>query len=186
MPAPFEPWLAAARSDDGKVPFCRVDRLARRADTRGVSDHHGFSSEEWELIVELPLDIYLTMLGVEVAVESLAEEVHALDVWRSRAAVACADSAWMKDAVQNAHRPSRAQARGQNPLSEAQLLPKLRELARTLDQRVDAAEARAFKRLLLTLAEQIASASDGVSHGGARVSQRESDLIWRIRQALAL
>jgi hypothetical protein len=151
-----------------------------------VTDHHGFQEDEWELITEIPLDIYLAILSVEIAVDSLDDEALALDEWLKRAAIACSDSAWMKDAVEAAHRPSAAQMRGVAALTEEQILPKLEELAKVVGQHVPDHEARAFKRLLLSLAEQVAGASEGVFPGSPRVSKREGDLIWKMRQALGL
>lgn len=154
--------------------------------TAQVTDHHGFPEDEWDLITEIPLDIYLAIMTVEIAVESLKSEALALDAWLKRAAVACDDTQWMKDAVEAAHRPSAAQMRGVSALTESELLPKLTLLSETLARHVPDHEARAFKRLLLSLAEQVAGASEGVFPGSPRLSKREGDLIWKMRQALGL
>ena len=153
---------------------------------RTVTDHHGFPEAEWDLITEIPLDIYLAILSVEIAVASLKSEALALDEWLKRAAVACTDTPWMKAAVEAADRPSAAQTRGMTALTEAQLLPKLTELGHALARHVPDNEALAFKRLLLSLADHVAGASEGAFPGSPHVSKTEGDLIWKVRQALGI
>lgn len=152
-----------------------------------MTEHFGFASEEWDLMQEVPLDIYLTLLQADAAVASLEEERLALTAWLDRASIACADSPWMKAVVEGADRPSAAQARGVAAvMTEKQLTDKLAELSTILDQRVAPGDARAFKRLLLTLAEHVARASGGPIPGSPRVTQAESDLLWQVRRALGI
>jgi hypothetical protein len=151
-----------------------------------MSEHFGFAEDEWDLVLEVPLDIFLCLVQADVAVESIDQERAALEAWLGRAAIACADSPWMKEAVESADRPSGAQARGAVALPIPELKTKLSRMSEILEHKAPGGESRAFKRLLLSLAEQIAAASGGAMTGGAHVSQRESDLIWEIRQALGL
>lgn len=151
-----------------------------------MSEHHGFSADQWDLVTEVPLDIFIALLGVEIAVESLEKEAHALDVWRERSLGKCSEIAWIEDAVDHYHRPSAAQARGAAVLPEPELLRKLTELSQMLERQVPPAEAHTFKRLLLDLAERVAAASGDLFPGGAMVSQHEGDLVWKIRKALGV
>ena len=151
-----------------------------------MTERFGFASDEWDLIQEVPLDIYLTLLQADAAVASLEEERLALTAWLDRASIACADSPWMKAVVDGAERPSPVQARGVAVMTEKQLTEKLTALSAILDQRVAPGDARAFKRLLLTLAEHVARASGGPIPGSPRVTQAESDLLWNVRQALGI
>lgn len=151
-----------------------------------MSEHFGFSEDEWELVHEIPLDIYLCMALADPTVASLTEEHLALQKWLEKAAIACDDSPWMKAAIETAHRPSRAQANGASPMPAPELVAKLGRVTELLGQRVSPGESRAYKRLLLALAEQVAASSGGAMPGSPRVSQAEGDLIWKIRQALAI
>lgn len=151
-----------------------------------MSEKHGFSVDEWELVTEVPLEIYLAMIGVEIAVESLQSEERALGTWLQRAAGKLAEGSWMRDALLEAARPTAAQARGAVAMSETELGNHLTELVATLKRRVGESEATQFCELLVHFAEHVAAASAGPFPGSPRISKAEGDLIWRMRQALGL
>lgn len=150
-----------------------------------MAEHFGFAEDEWDLLLELPLDIFLCMLQADAAVGSLDREHQALVSWLERSAQGSV-SPWIKSALEAADRPSVAQAHGSGFLAPEVLGAKLHELSELLEHRVGSAQARAFKELLLQLAEQVGAASSGVITGAPRITQTEADLIWLIRQSLGL
>lgn len=150
-----------------------------------MSEHFGFAEDEWDLLLEAPLDIYLCMMQADAAVGSLDRELHAFTSWLERAAQS-SEPAWMKNAFTKADRPSVAQAHGSGFLAPEVLAAKLAELSALLEHRVGGPEARAFKRLLFELAEQIGAASSGILTEAPRITQSEADLIWEIRKSLGL
>jgi hypothetical protein len=147
---------------------------------------HGFSADEWELLTELPLEIYIAMLGVDIAVDSFREEEVAFGTWVEKLAQECAAGSWMRAAFEGAEHPSLAQARGGATMSESELDAHLREVGDLLRRKVGDADAARYSELLIKLADHVASATAGAFPGGPRVTQAEGDLIWRMRRALGL
>jgi len=151
-----------------------------------VSENHGFSSDEWELVTDLPLEVYLAMLGVDVAVDSFDQEEQAFGVWLGKSAEQCPAGSWMRAAFQAASRPTLAQARGATTMSESELDAHLVEAAELLRRKVGEPDAVKFSELLVKFAERVAAASAGPFPGSARITKAEGDLIWRMRRALGL
>jgi hypothetical protein len=151
-----------------------------------MSEHHGFDGEEWDVLTEAPLDIYLGIMNADIAVDSLEDERVALDRWLERSSQDCGEDDWMRAVIRDAKMPSRAQAHGRSSLGANELIPKLSALSAALGRRVPEPEADRFKRLLLKLAEQVATASEGAFAGAPRISKAEGDLIWAIRRALGV
>lgn len=151
-----------------------------------MSERHGFSSDEWELLTDLPLEVYLAMLGVDVAVDSFDEEEVAFGVWVERCREQCAPGSWMRAVFEDATKPTAAQAHGATTMSEAELQAHLRELGELLRRKVGEADATRFSELLVKFAERVAAASAGPFPGSARITKAEGDLIWRMRRELGL
>ncbi len=151
-----------------------------------VSEHFGFSNDEWDLLTEVPLEIYLAMLSADVAVDSFDAEEAAYGKSLLQTAEQCAINSWMRKALEQASRPTAAQAHGATSMSEQELSAHLEELADILKKRVGELDAHKFCELLVHFAERIAAASAGPFPGSPRVTKAEGDLIWRMRQALGL
>ncbi len=146
----------------------------------------GFNNEEWDLLTELPLEIYLAMLRVDCAVDSFDEEEIAFGKELEKSAEKCAEGSWMRHVFENADRPTAAQAHGRTNMTEDALCGHLTELRDLLRQRVGEGESTQFAELLVKFARSVAAASGGPFPGAARITQGEGDLIWRMRQALHL
>ncbi len=151
-----------------------------------MSVRFGFNNEEWNLLTELPLEIYLAMLSVDCTVDSFDEEEVAFGKELEQSAEKCAEGSWMRHVFEDANRPTAAQAHGATNMSEDALCEHLFEVRELLRQRVGEGEATYFCELLVKFARSVAAASGGPFPGAARVTQGESDLIWRMRQALDL
>jgi len=151
-----------------------------------VSERFGFSGDEWDLVTEIPLEIYLAMLSVDVAVDSFDEEEAAFGTWLERCAAQCDGGSWMHAAFAEASKPTTAQAHGATSMSEAELDAHLRELGEVLRRRVGEHDAVKYCELLAKFAERVAAASAGPFPGAARITKAEGDLLWRIRVALGL
>jgi hypothetical protein len=149
-----------------------------------MAAHHGFDGEEWELLTEAPLHIYLGIQGADAAVDSLDDESRAFEQWLG-AAQTQFTTGWLHDLLVEAKRPSPAQAHGWSSSSASELIPKLGAVAAALDRHLPNAEATTFKRSLVALAERVAASSGGLLPG-PRVSRAESDVIWKIRNALGV
>lgn len=146
----------------------------------------GFSESEWELLVGVPLEIYLAMLSVDPAVDSLDEEAVAFERELEKLTDKCAAGSWMRAVFEDAARPSAAQAHGATCLTEEDLAQHLSEAWEVLGRKVAPAEQAAFCEYLVKFAQSVAAASGGLLPGAARVTKAEGDLIWRMRQALQL
>lgn len=151
-----------------------------------MAQNHGFSSDEWELLTELPLDIYLAMLGVDVAVDSFDAEEMAFGTWLEKCAAQCPQGSWMRGVFTNAAKPTVAQAHGATTMSETELDAHLREVGDVLKKRCDPGEATQFLELLVKFAERVAAASAGPFPGSAPITKAEGDLIWRMRRVMGL
>jgi hypothetical protein len=151
-----------------------------------VAELHGFAGEEWDLLTETPLAIFLAIMNADVAVDSMDEERVAFEKWVEHSSAECKGSAWMAAALSDVEHPTATQAHGFASVSESELLPQLEQLAAALSRHVPPEEAQSYKRLLLTLAERVAAASAGPFPGGPRVTKAEGDLIWKIRRALGV
>lgn len=151
-----------------------------------MSERFGFTEDEWDLVTEIPLEIYLVMLSVDVAVDSFDEEETAFGEWLDRCAGESPSGSWIRAAFANAVRPTTAQAHGASSISATELDAHLLELYETLVKRVGEPDAVAYSELLVKFATHVAAASAGPFPGGARITVAEGDLIWRIRAALGL
>ena len=151
-----------------------------------MAEHHGFSNDEWELLTELPLDIYLAMLAVDVAVDSFDAEELAFGAWLQKCAAQCPSGSWMRSVFEGAAKPTVAQAHGATTMSEAELDAHLRDVGEVLKKRCDPTEATQFSELLVKFAERVAAASAGPFPGSAPITRAEGDLIWRMRRVMGL
>ncbi|MBK7580264.1 MAG: hypothetical protein IPI67_08685 [Myxococcales bacterium] len=151
-----------------------------------MSEHFGFTSDEWELVTELPLEIYLAMLTTELTVDSFDAGEIAFGTLLERMAAQCPSGSWMRTVFDEASRPTTAQAHGATSMSEAELDAHLEELGTLLHRRVGETEAVQFAEMLVKFAEKVAAASPGPFPGSARITKAEGDLIWNMRRALGL
>ena len=151
-----------------------------------MSERFGFTEDEWDLVTDIPLEVYLVMLSVDVAVDSFDEEEVAFGKWLDRCAAQSPSGSWIHAAFATAARPTPAQAHGASSISEAELDAHLRELYAVLLTRVGEADAVAYSELLVKFANHVAAASAGPFPGGARITKAEGDLIWKIREVLGL
>ncbi|MEZ4226323.1 MAG: hypothetical protein R3B13_35590 [Polyangiaceae bacterium] len=146
----------------------------------------GFTSDEWDQITEAPLQIYLAMLTVDVAVDSLDDEARAFSDALTEVIEKCQPGSWMRGAFEAASQPTATQARGAAAMSEDELCGSLSALSAVLQRRAGDTEAHTFSELLVHLARRIAEATGGLFPGAPRVTPAERELIWRIRQSLDL
>ncbi len=149
-------------------------------------EHHGFADDEWALVTEAPVDVFMGILAADAAVESVRAEVAALERWLDQHSNGSGDRPWMRDLLGEADHPSEAQAAGRASITERELLDKMGRVAEAVDARRPPEEAREFKLALVDLAKQVAAASGGALMGGPKTCQAEGDLIWKLRQKLGV
>ncbi|MCA9598049.1 MAG: hypothetical protein KC776_32275 [Myxococcales bacterium] len=149
-----------------------------------MAEHHGFADDEWALVCEAPLDVFMGILAADSSVESVRAEVEALERWIARHANGDSDRTWVRDLLKGADHPSEAQAAGRASIAEGELLDKIERVGQAVDARRPPEEAREFKVSLVDLAKEVAAASGGALSGGPKTCQSEADLIWKLRRKL--